>query len=239
MEIVASGARDHVHRASVGNTGRKIEIRGRDLKLLHHFLREAHLRAERAHRHDAAAIDRDPRSAASRLRYCLRALPDTGTNVRLLLLRDGGCTPGSSLASSRKLRPFSGRPSICACVTTPPTVCGIVLHLRCGGIYCDGVLHVADASTLKSAVVVCAGFDRGLVERCAGTPKPRRSPHIRPPEGRENCSRLSGSGDRSRQPGRQCSGSSHVLRPRRRRKNREPHQQWSRLALGRLRLRST
>src|ERR1017187_6352256 len=66
MELIPSGARDHAHRSCVSGTGRKIEIRGRDLKLLHHFLREAHLRTERSHRHDAAAIDCDPCSATSR-----------------------------------------------------------------------------------------------------------------------------------------------------------------------------
>ena len=38
--------------------------------------------------------------------------PEPEQTIRLLLARDGGWTPGSSLASSRKLRPFSGRPSI-------------------------------------------------------------------------------------------------------------------------------
>src|SRR5690348_12059822 len=65
MEAVASRACDHVYGARVGSAGRKIEVRGRNLKLLHHFLREAHLGAERAYRQDAAAIHRDSRTAAS------------------------------------------------------------------------------------------------------------------------------------------------------------------------------
>src|SRR5947209_2631869 len=66
MKIVASGTGNHVHRACVRNTRREIEICGGDLKLLHHFLGESHLRAERAHRHNAAAVHRDPRAAAPR-----------------------------------------------------------------------------------------------------------------------------------------------------------------------------
>ena len=67
-----------------------------------------------------STVTRVPRPPAPVL---LPGAPRIGTNVRLLLLRDGGCTPGWSLASSRKLRPFSGRFSICLCVMTPPTVC--------------------------------------------------------------------------------------------------------------------
>ena len=48
--------------------------------------------------------------------------PKAGTKVRLLVPRVGGWTPGSSLASSRKLRPFSGRSWIWLCVIRPPTV---------------------------------------------------------------------------------------------------------------------
>src|SRR5262249_28577687 len=61
VEIVASGARDHVDRPCGGNTGRKVKIHGRNLELLHHFLGEAHLRASHAHRRDAAPIHREDR----------------------------------------------------------------------------------------------------------------------------------------------------------------------------------
>src|SRR5947209_13153941 len=66
MEIIASGPCDDVYRPRVGGTGRKIEISGRDLKLLDDLLRKTHLRTERSHRHNAAAINRDPRSTSSR-----------------------------------------------------------------------------------------------------------------------------------------------------------------------------
>ncbi len=47
--------------------------------------------------------------------------PRIGTTVRLRFAPAGGCTPGSSLASSRKLRPFNGSPSSWSRVITPPT----------------------------------------------------------------------------------------------------------------------
>src|SRR6266849_2278533 len=71
MEIVAAGARDHVDPTCVGNTGRKVEVHGRDLELLHHFLREAHLRASNAHGRDAASIHHELGSAYAPVRFSM------------------------------------------------------------------------------------------------------------------------------------------------------------------------
>src|SRR5262245_22735110 len=64
VEIVGSRACDDIDRDRRGNTGRQIEVRGRDLDLLNDFLGKAHLRTTRARRHDAASIDGHPRVAA-------------------------------------------------------------------------------------------------------------------------------------------------------------------------------
>jgi len=50
--------------------------------------------------------------------------------MRLLLVRAAACAPGSSLASSRKLRPLSGSESICVLVTTPPTWCASLHEIK-------------------------------------------------------------------------------------------------------------
>src|SRR5215471_4104982 len=99
VEFVASGPCNHVDRPGIGDACREIEVHGRDLELLHDFLREAHLRAAIATRHDAAPIHRDARSPA------ITPAQDQHEGAALTVER-GGCTPGSSLASSRKLRPF-------------------------------------------------------------------------------------------------------------------------------------
>src|SRR5262249_26927057 len=57
VEIIGSGSCNDIDRARRGNTGRQIEVHGRDLELLYDFPRKAHLRATRACRHDAASID--------------------------------------------------------------------------------------------------------------------------------------------------------------------------------------
>src|SRR5215467_3449218 len=56
VKIVGTGTCDDIDRASRGNTGRKIEVRGRDLELLYDFLGKTHLRTTGACRHDAASI---------------------------------------------------------------------------------------------------------------------------------------------------------------------------------------
>ena len=145
MEIIASGARDHVHRACVGDTGRKIEIRGRDLKLLHHFLGEAHLRAERSHRHDAAAIDRDPRSAASR--SGIASGPSQNRHKHTIVVAAGrGLHARFEFGQLEKVAAVQRQAlDLLLCDHAADGV-GIVLHLRRGRVHGDRILHVADAS---------------------------------------------------------------------------------------------
>ena len=74
---VRPGAGDDVDGARVGHAGGEADIDRRYLKLLHHLLRETHLRAAEADRGDTAAVHGEPRTADIRA-----GAPRTGTTMR-------------------------------------------------------------------------------------------------------------------------------------------------------------
>ena len=126
--------------APVGDTGREVEIHGRDLELLHHFLREAHRRTGIADRRDAAPIDRDPRSptavAARRVQNrherAIVVVARRRLNARFELgqLEKAAAVQRQAFDLTARDQAIDGG--------------RIVVHLRRGGIHGHRLLHVPD-----------------------------------------------------------------------------------------------
>ena len=121
VKVFAAGAGHDIDCAIARQAGREIKVDGRDLKLLNDLLGHLQGSPDRANEVNVRAVHGNARVSDAR-GWLKRPAPSTGTKVRLPVVV-GLATPGSSLASSRKFRPLSGRFSICLRLTTPPTWC--------------------------------------------------------------------------------------------------------------------
>src|SRR5262249_34136173 len=119
MKLIAAAAGDDIDRAARGQIGARIERGTADLELLNRFGRDVCRGGADVLIGDVHAINLD----ASRT-----PLTSTDRDADELVLVGSKsppsrtCTPGSSCARSRKLRPLSGRFSIVLAVTTPSIV---------------------------------------------------------------------------------------------------------------------
>ena len=154
VEIVASGARNDVHGSRFGNASRKIETDGRNLKLLHGFLREVHLRTSEAHRGDASSVNRNARTpdvaagrAQNRHHIAVAVRGSRSLHARFELSQIEKAAPVQRKAIDLALRH-----------DTADSV-RIVVHLRRSSIHDDRLGHLANLES-KVRRRSCPGFHR-------------------------------------------------------------------------------